>query len=471
MLVRKIILFIAIVVSMSAISNANAIDFKSLTCGKLQQQAAGSYNVSCTAVIERVGFGSWYNAPWQECSSFCRVIGGVNTPSPDGFSCTSGEERPQSALGVVNYAPTGCWHNCRYPEGRRGASSVGHRCYAPGQKRDNDRTDVTVGCFCATGDVYSNVVDVGIYASGTAQSRGVTQYVEGWTNVYVAVMNDVPGRVSYIRGSIPLSTPATVHFVMNITGGCGTRVMISGRTNGSGGTTDTSDEVVIALPDCEKQCKDGLDNDHDGFIDDKDFSCIASKGKSEYLPKAACQNGLDDDHDGLIDQKDPGCSNSQDDSEDNCASPCDDISDHLKELKALEDIIRAQRDVVYGLVDRIIKTAANPTVKAKAQGWKDLASTVKRDLVRDIYKKYPSTTQHCPACSDQDLTEVKDDFVARSRKMQRLTKQVAGFVQEVNAGLNVRTSLQTADSLFEQFQSAVLALPSRTSLCPISGTP
>ena len=467
MFVRKIIFPTVLILSTLLTSNTHAIEFKSLTCDPIQPQPTAFYdvNVSCAAIIHRVGGGAWYNAPSQECASFCRAIASVNIPSPDGFSCTSGEARPLSAIGVVNFAPTGCWHDCRYPEGRPGATSFGPRCYAPGQKRDNDRTDITVGCFCATGDVYSNVVDIGIHASGTAQSRGVAHHAIGWTSIDAAVMNDLPGRVSYIRGAIPLSAEATVRFVMNIQGSCGTRVLMSGRTNGSGGTTDTSAEVEIALPNCQKTCSDAVDNDQDGSVDYNDFSCVASKGESEQMPQAACENGFDDDNDGLFDEEDPGCANTQDDSEDDPVSLCEPVIDHAQDVIALEGTIRAQRIVVYELVDPIIKTVIDPGIKAKAQELRALADTVKRDLVRNLNRKYPKTTQQCPTCKVQELTGIKNDFVGQSRRMQRLTRQVLVFAQGVTPGINVRRSLQTADALFQQFKERVSALPGKTAAC------
>ena len=467
MFVRKIAFGAVVVLSALLTSNTHAIEFKSLTCDPIQLQPTAYYdvNVPCTAIIQRAGGGAWYNAPARECVSFCRAIASVNIPSPDGFSCTSGEERPQSAIGVVNYSPTGCWHNCGYPEGGPGASSVGHRCYAPGQKRDNDRTDTTVGCFCATGDVYSNVVDIGIHSSGTAQSRGVAHHAIGWTRINAAVMNDRPGRVSYIRGTIPLSAEATVRFVMNIQGSCGTRIMMSGRTNGSGGTTDTSAEVEIPLPDCQSACSDTIDNDRDGSVDTDDFSCVASKGESEHMPQASCGNGEDDDNDGLFDEEDPGCANSQDDSEEDFVSSCEPIVDHTKKIAALEETIRAQRIVVYELVDPIIKAVIDPALKVKAQEFRAAADTVKRDLVRNINKKYPKTTQQCSSCKVQDLATIKRDFILQSRRMHRLSRQVACFAQGVTPGLNARLSLQTADSLFQRFKGAASELPDKTSLC------
>lgn len=446
---------------------AQAVEFASLECASITFDEAPRYNVNvpCTAVVRQGGGGMWYNAPGQECSAFCRAIASTNVPSPDGFSCTSGEERPWSAIGRVNYAPTGCWHDCRLPEGRPGAVSVGPRCYAPGQKRDNDRTDTTVGCFCATGDSASNEIDIGIHASGTAQSAGVTHWVTGLRNLTAATMNDLPGRVSYIRGGISLSGEAVVRFVVNVQGSCGTRIAMSGRTNGSGGTSSSSSEIVIAFPACARVCSDGVDNDGDGASDANDYSCIASQGKSEQSPQSACQNGIDDDGDGATDGRDSGCDDAQDNSEEGGEMACDAPVDHTAALAGLEEAIRAQRIVVYELVDPIIKTATDAATIAKAKEFRALADTIKRELVRDISRRYPTSTQQCPNCLTQDLSAIKMDFVMQSRRMVRLTRQVAIFARTVTAGLAVRGPLQTADSLFHTFRSSVGALPGKTSQC------
>jgi hypothetical protein len=467
MFVRKFALLAVSLCTIVSSTPVQAVEFKSLECASITFDQAPTYNVNvpCTAVVRQGGAGMWYNAPGQECSAFCRAIASTNVSSPDGFSCTSGEERPLSAIGVVNYAPTGCWHDCRLPEGRPGAVSIGSRCYAPGQKRDNDRTDTTVGCFCATGDSASNEVDVGIHASGTAQSAGVTHWVTGLTNLTAATMNDRPGRVSYIRGGISLSGEAVVRFVVNVQGACGTSIAMSGRTNGSGGTSSSSSEITIAFPACARECSDGADNDGDGASDSNDFSCIASRGQSEAFPQAACQNGIDDDGDGATDAGDSGCDDAQDTAEDGGETACDLSVDHTAALGALEETIRAQRIVVYELVDPIIKTAADAATTAKAKEFRILADTIKRELVRDMSRRYPKTTQQCPDCTTQDLSSIKMDFVLQSRRMMRLTRQVAVFARTATPGLVVRGPLQTAESLFQKFRSSVGALPGQTSQC------
>jgi hypothetical protein len=70
----------------------------------------------------------------------------------------------------------------------------------------------------------------------------------------------------------------------------------------------------------EVQCDNGLDDDHDGVIDDVDPGC---DGPSDTVEDGICDNGLDDDHDRLADTADPGCAGRTDSSELNPAVECD----------------------------------------------------------------------------------------------------------------------------------------------------
>ena len=82
------------------------------------------------------------------CSTFCSDRGMFNTRSRDGAQCASGESLAESALGFLTQH-YGCWGGgCNQKHGAERAVSVGHRCYGEGQKRDNDSTDTTVGCYC-----------------------------------------------------------------------------------------------------------------------------------------------------------------------------------------------------------------------------------------------------------------------------------------------------------------------------------
>ncbi|MCB0418920.1 MAG: hypothetical protein KDD39_14835 [Bdellovibrionales bacterium] len=95
--------------------------------------------------------GQWYSlSSPQDCAVYCAGQGKQNVPSPEGHKCASGELIPQSAIGVVNFR-YGCWRDCN-PHGAPDGQSYKKRsvwyCYGTGQKRDSDRTDRIVGCFC-----------------------------------------------------------------------------------------------------------------------------------------------------------------------------------------------------------------------------------------------------------------------------------------------------------------------------------
>jgi hypothetical protein len=90
----------------------------------------------------------WYNAYPKVCPDFCKDLGLENIASPDGFKCTSGENRPLSAIEAnVNYR-FGCSGSCDTPEGSEQAASNNVFCYHPGQKKNYQATDLTVGCYC-----------------------------------------------------------------------------------------------------------------------------------------------------------------------------------------------------------------------------------------------------------------------------------------------------------------------------------
>lgn len=90
--------------------------------------------------------GQWFSAIGQQCNTFCARVGLRSTVSADGAQCASGEIRPFSAAGKINYA-YGCWKGCA-PQANTQSVSIGQFCYSPSSKHDNDRTDITVGCYC-----------------------------------------------------------------------------------------------------------------------------------------------------------------------------------------------------------------------------------------------------------------------------------------------------------------------------------
>ncbi len=91
----------------------------------------------------------WVATNGQSCLSVCQNVGLRLGVSPEGAQCASGENRPASAIasGQVSFV-NGCFpRNCPADVKSFGVSQ-GAFCYAPGQKQDNDGTDVTVGCYC-----------------------------------------------------------------------------------------------------------------------------------------------------------------------------------------------------------------------------------------------------------------------------------------------------------------------------------
>jgi len=113
--------------------------------------------VDCSGVAKRAlqqapfpgpgpGFGGFIQSNGGECNQVCRSAGRFSGLSREGALCASGENRPSSAFGSIQFIH-GVWPNAT-PEPYNNAASVGGYCYKPGQKRDYDRTDITVGCFC-----------------------------------------------------------------------------------------------------------------------------------------------------------------------------------------------------------------------------------------------------------------------------------------------------------------------------------
>lgn len=117
----------------------------------------GSYVLELTAIDEMnlsasssfkltYNAGVWTTTDRSYCPTVCRNLGKTNIRSPEGAYCTSGENVLASAVPWIVYK-YGCWPNCT-PTTVNNAESNNNDCYEPDQKRDNDRTDITVGCFC-----------------------------------------------------------------------------------------------------------------------------------------------------------------------------------------------------------------------------------------------------------------------------------------------------------------------------------
>ena len=66
-------------------------------------------------------------------------------------------------------------------------------------------------------------------------------------------------------------------------------------------------------------CKDGIDNDGDGYKDwPSDPGCSSKNDNSELNPNVQCDDGIDNDGDSAIDYNDAGCSGPTDNDETNC---------------------------------------------------------------------------------------------------------------------------------------------------------
>lgn len=319
----------------SSLSEAFAVNFEKLSCDPIPSTGSATYNVQvkCRAQLHRPGTAQWNNVVGQDCNSFCRSVGGYNVPSPEGFSCVSGEARPLSAIGKIDFSPTGCWHDCAQPEGLPGAVSIDGRCYSPGQRRDNDRTDTTLGCFCATGDTGATTIQVGIHASGSARINGISATPQNWQRVDSISRNEAYTRIFNIYGEIPLAQSGTIDMTVNVQGACGTKVQMTGIIAHIYNVNVRSETIDINIPTCAAsvpQCSDGIDNDADGAVDyPADFGCDSATDTDESNPKSQCQNGIDDDGDGLTDYpNDPGCASKQDNREGDGTSQCQDGIDN-----------------------------------------------------------------------------------------------------------------------------------------------
>lgn len=96
---------------------------------------------------QRCGEGRWIQSVGvQNCQQTCKGKGLKMSRDSFGAECTSGEARPNSAAGQVQFTH-GCWGGCA-AQGNIKTDALGPFCYQPGQKKDADKSDRIVGCFC-----------------------------------------------------------------------------------------------------------------------------------------------------------------------------------------------------------------------------------------------------------------------------------------------------------------------------------
>lgn len=103
------------------------------------------------------GASCWVPLPSKtpySCTALCATVGGTPTENDYGSRCVSGERRITEALRELGSKifKWGCWKNCE-PGGNFPTYSYnGGYCYEMGQKKDSDRTDYTVACYCSVPD-------------------------------------------------------------------------------------------------------------------------------------------------------------------------------------------------------------------------------------------------------------------------------------------------------------------------------
>jgi hypothetical protein len=96
---------------------------------------------------QRCGEGRWVQSDGnKDCKRVCKDAGLEQGRDAFGAECASGEARPNSAAGVIQFT-RGCWGGCQ-AQGNIKTDNQGPFCYQPGQKKDADKTDRAVGCYC-----------------------------------------------------------------------------------------------------------------------------------------------------------------------------------------------------------------------------------------------------------------------------------------------------------------------------------
>jgi hypothetical protein len=96
---------------------------------------------------QQCGQGRWVQVNGiQDCNRTCKDAKLIPSRDPFGAECASGEARPSSAAGVIQFKH-GCWGGCN-AQGNVKTDAKGPFCYQPGQTRDADKTDRIVGCYC-----------------------------------------------------------------------------------------------------------------------------------------------------------------------------------------------------------------------------------------------------------------------------------------------------------------------------------
>ena len=146
-------------VGTKACANPQVVSANQMTC-TFSADGAGFYPVTVTNpegqtiaqtpsfVFELVA-PRWVGTNGGNCITLCSQQNLISKPSPEGAYCSSGEVIPNSARGVINYA-RGCRPNrsCIAQGPVKGATSQAQFCYGPGQVKNREASDITMGCYC-----------------------------------------------------------------------------------------------------------------------------------------------------------------------------------------------------------------------------------------------------------------------------------------------------------------------------------
>jgi len=116
-----------------------------LTVDTIDGQAYSKFHLAW----RKCDVGQWIQSDGKKtCDQVCKLSGKrVGKEELSGAQCASGESRPNGAIAAGIQFPLGCWGGCS-AMGEIASAPIGLFCFAPGQKRDFDRTDRIAACYC-----------------------------------------------------------------------------------------------------------------------------------------------------------------------------------------------------------------------------------------------------------------------------------------------------------------------------------
>jgi hypothetical protein len=92
---------------LTGITSADAARIEKISCSAIPDTRRASYDatITCTAEVSVEDNGQWYSVAGQDCSLFCKGVGGYSSPSKDGYTCVSGEKRLLARLSISGGQP------------------------------------------------------------------------------------------------------------------------------------------------------------------------------------------------------------------------------------------------------------------------------------------------------------------------------------------------------------------------------